>query len=225
MANATIPVIQINEGKVGIGTTSPSRNLHVHADSGNAYLQLTQATTGTTSNDGFQISMGAAQVNFINRENGNMVFETNNTEKMRISSTGKVGIGTTSPVYKLDVNGGVQAGGKVTYTKSAGSLNTTGYAVAGITADANGNGSSCGFTFTCFGQTGGYQKIVYSCYNGAGTWYAKKVINEGTNQLDVVASANGSTITFTFKAISSTMYYTPRVTVEATGHNINSTYA
>ena len=92
------------DGNVGIGTTSPSRKLHVHADSGSAYLQLTQAATGTTSNDGFQISMGAAQVNFINRENGNMVFETNNTEKMRITNTGNVGIGTTSPAHKLTIN-------------------------------------------------------------------------------------------------------------------------
>ena len=94
-----------NDGNVGIGTTSPSRNLHLHADSGNAYLQLTQAATGTTSNDGFQISMGAAQVNFINRENGNMVFETNNTEKMRITNTGNVGIGTTGPEAKLTIKG------------------------------------------------------------------------------------------------------------------------
>ena len=91
-------------GNVGIGTTSPSRKLHVHADSGNAYLQLTQATTGTTSNDGFQISMGASQVNFINRENGSMVFETNNTEKMRITSAGNVGIGTTNPTEILHLS-------------------------------------------------------------------------------------------------------------------------
>ena len=134
-----------------------------------------------------------------------------------------IGVGTTSPTYKLDVNGGIQAGGKVTYTKSAGSLDTTGYAVAGLTTSSNGQ--SAGFTFTCFGHTGGYQKIVYSCYNGSGTWVTKKVINEGTNQLDVVASANGTTITFTFKSISGTMSYTPRVTVEAVGTAINSTYA
>ena len=95
--------------------------------------------------------------------------------------------------------------------------------MAGLTTSSNGQ--SAGFTFTCFGNTGGYQKIVYSCYNGSGTWVTKKVINEGTNQLDVVASANGATITFTFKSISGTMSYTPRVTVEAVGTAINSTYA
>jgi hypothetical protein len=144
---------------------------------------------------------------------------------MRIQENGNVGIGTASPVYKLDVNGGVQAGGKVTYTKQAASLNTTGYAVAGITALPNGNGFSCGFTFTCFGGAGKYQKLVYGCYNSVGTWNAEKVIDEGTNDLDVVASANGSTITFTFKARSSTQSFTPRVTVEAAGTAINSTYA
>ena len=103
------------------------------------------------------------------------------------------------------------------------SLNTTGNAVAGLTTSTNGQ--SAGFTFTCFGHLGGYQKIVYSCYNGGGNWYASKVIDEGTNQLDVVASANSTTITFTFKSISGTMSYTPRVTVEAVGTAINSTYA
>ena len=106
------------DGNVGIGTTSPSRKLHVHADSGSAYLQLTQAATGTTSNDGFQISMGAAQVNFINRENGNMVFETNNTEKMRITNTGNVGIGTTTPSKALHVSDSNDAPFRVESTDS-----------------------------------------------------------------------------------------------------------
>ena len=145
-------------------------------------------------------------------------------EAMRVDgSSNQVGIGTTSPVCKLDVNGGARAGGVITYSKSSASLDATGYAVAGLTTGFNGN--STGFTFTCFGNTGGYQKIVYSCYNGAGTWYSKKVIDEGTNDFDVEASANGSTITFTFKSTSGTKNYTPRVTIEATGHSINSTYA
>ena len=93
-----------SSGNVGIGTTSPSRKLHIHDSSGTAYLQLTQASTGTTSNDGFQIAMGAAQVNFINRENGNMVFETNNTEGMRLNNSQNLGIGTTTPSAKLHIS-------------------------------------------------------------------------------------------------------------------------
>jgi hypothetical protein len=152
----------------------------------------------------------------------NMKFFTVNTERMRIDSDGNVGIGTTSPNFKLQVNGGALAGGVVTYSKNYGSLDTTGNAVAGLTTSFNG--ASAGFTFTCFGH-GGYQKVVYSCYNVSGTWNTKKVIDEGTNAFDVEASANATTITFTFKSTSGTKSYTPRVTVEATGSAINSTYA
>jgi len=109
------------------------------------------------------------------------------------------------------------------YDMSAGSLNTTGFACAGLSSGSNG--SSATLVFECGGGTGNsYQRIVYNCWNVSGTWNTSKNVDEGGNKLDVTASANGSTITFTFKSRSGTQSYTPRVHVQATGQSIVTTY-
>jgi len=109
------------------------------------------------------------------------------------------------------------------YDMSAGSLDTTGFACAGLSS--GGNGSSATFVFECGGSTGNsYQRIVYNCWNASGTWNTSKNIDEGGNKFDVTASANGSTVTFTFKSRSGTQSYTPRVHVQAMGQSIVTTY-
>jgi hypothetical protein len=143
---------------------------------------------------------------------------------MVIDNAGDVGIGTTAPSYKLTVSGGIEAGGVITYSKLAGSLNTTGYAIAGL--GTGFNGASAGFTFTAYGGNGQYQKIVYSCHGSGTNWNVNKVIDEGTNAFDIEASAStAATIVFTFKTRSGTQSYSPRVVIEATGHSVISTYA
>ena len=104
----------INTGtNVGINITSPA--VLLHQDNGNAtatYHKFTAGTTtGQTSTDGFNIGIdntGNAQL--YQYENLDMMFYTNNTERVRILNSGNVGIGTNSPQNKLDIEGAVAIG-------------------------------------------------------------------------------------------------------------------
>ena len=104
-SDATAITIDSSE-QVGIGTTSPQRQLHIAAGS-NTGLKISGNNTGATSSDGFDIFVrdDNSGVELVQRENTFMTFHTNNTEKMRIKSNGNVGIGdsATDPNFKLQV--------------------------------------------------------------------------------------------------------------------------
>ena len=96
-----------SSGNVGIGTSSVgqvfSTNVGLTVDSGNAYSGIS-FTDGSTSG---VLAQGYSTTYLYNRVNGNMLFGTNDTERMRIDSSGNVGIGTSSPRVALDVDGEV----------------------------------------------------------------------------------------------------------------------
>ena len=100
-------LLQTSGGNVGIGTTSPNRLLHLNTSSGtNGRIQFTNATTGTGNTDGFFIGQdgGNGNVSIWNYENNYTRFATNNTERMRIDSSGRLLVGATST---RNVAGGV----------------------------------------------------------------------------------------------------------------------
>jgi hypothetical protein len=115
-------------GNVGIGVNSPSGTLHSAGGNSNQYIigqntlvsggssRLQLVNTSDTSNtagtaQGFQIINNGndGAVNILNYKSTPMAFWTAGVERMRIDASGNVGIGTSSPATKLDVNGTVTA--------------------------------------------------------------------------------------------------------------------
>ena len=98
----------LQNGNIGMGTSDPSRKLHLHQQiiGPTNYLKFSIPGTGQNSNDGFDIGMaGNGDVAVWSYENEDMSFGTNNSLRMKISNTGNVGIGSGSsdPLYRLQV--------------------------------------------------------------------------------------------------------------------------
>lgn len=96
-------LIYDNGTNVGIGTTTPQGDLHIHSSTTESVIQLTNASTGSALSDGLRVATVNNDAFFLLREAANMLFATSNTERMRITSTGNVGIGTTGSNAKLEV--------------------------------------------------------------------------------------------------------------------------
>ena len=85
------PAITVkSDGKVGIGVTGPTRQLDV-----NKTAIFDSSGDGTTTNP--SLAIGSSEVGFSYIGGQQLAFITNSTEKLRITSAGLVGIGTSSP--------------------------------------------------------------------------------------------------------------------------------
>ena len=86
------------DGNLGVGTSSPARQVHLHDASGDNNLHITNSTTGATASDGFSIVSQSSTNDVIlnQRETANLLIHTANTERARFDSSGNLLVGKTS---------------------------------------------------------------------------------------------------------------------------------
>ena len=91
--------VDATNNRVGIGTTSPARQLHVNSGSTNVVARF--ESTDSRAVVEFKDPSGTAELGNIGNE---IYFAPAGVEKVRIDSSGNVGIGTTSPNNKLVIS-------------------------------------------------------------------------------------------------------------------------
>jgi hypothetical protein len=157
-----------NDGKIGIGTTSPTRAVVIYEGTSNqTQLQFQNSTTGATSGDGFGVGLDGNEKGFLwNYEGNDTYIGGAGGTSMTIQNGGNIGIGTTTP----------------------STLGSPILAVAGTGTDANL------LTLMCNGSsTGDYASLGFRVagtssgdYTKAGIFAIRTATSSGYNYLDLV---------------------------------------
>jgi hypothetical protein len=178
-------------GNLGIGTTAPSTLLHVSSASTDGGKILIQSGT-LTNNNRATLFMSAQNVNgqtgnvsieciHPNNQQSDMVFRTGatdatsfGTERMRIDTSGNVGIGTTSPGQRFHVDGG-----RSTFY----SQDSYAVGVGNASGALGGWIGSPALNVMSFSEPGGVERmrIDSSGRVGIGTTAAKSLLTVGNN--------------------------------------------
>ena len=105
--NGTAKMWIANDGKVGIGTTSPERRLTVGDGSGSEIISIYAGNTNASALHFTDTNTSTDYQGFVsyNHNVDALRFGTAEVERMRISSDGYLGINTTLPVNPLHVEG------------------------------------------------------------------------------------------------------------------------
>jgi hypothetical protein len=184
----------VTTGLVGIGTSAPDVKLHVATGNATGYIKI-DGGTSTSATTGLQFrSDSSTNSAEISSYQGDLEFITGVTERLRITSAGLVGIGTSAPSNTLHVNG--TGGGSFT----SGFTN----ALARISATTNtaGQGAAIALTALATKETawiisaehtsGNNGDLAFYCYPGGASYAERMRINNAGELLVGYTADNGA---------------------------------
>ena len=186
---------------MGIGTTAPNETLSLYKLD-RPYIQFISNTTGTTSSDGSFIGFANADgfLEIRNKEAQPIRLSTSDTERMRITSVGKVGIGTTSPASPLHIyqNGGdTSTGAGITIEQDGTGDAAVQYLLTGNRRWVAGvdNSDSDRFKFASSADVGTDTVVTINTHNAGG------FVGIGTTSPQVILHASAAKTTYTDSAL------------------------
>jgi len=179
-----------SSGNVGIGISSPTRKLQVY---GGATGTRTMGTIGNAS-EALEVGVNASNLATINSVAGSsIIFTQNDTERMRIDSSGNVMVGTTSTIQSGLFN--------VLSAATAVGLRCNGAAGAGLVLDLSRTAATGDMVYlrTSSSSLAGYISCPTSnttTYNSVSDYRLKENIAPMTGALEKISALKPCTYTW-----------------------------
>jgi len=245
-----------SSGKVGINTTDIGANLSVRGDASPGVINVLDVGNGqnaATTGDGARIRLhcttdenrGVA-ISSLSESNfavdNSMVFYTSASstlaERMRIDSSGSVGIGTSSPrakfeVYDSDVSAAFSAGNLSTWRvmQVRNNIESATGTAAGIAfgGDGSGDTETAGIVGISDNSTGGICQLAFLTSNGNNSAEAMRINSDGVVDIKGAGSASSPALIFAgdsdtgmFRSSANILAFatggTERMNLSASGH-------
>ncbi|NCN95301.1 MAG: hypothetical protein GW917_01110, partial [Bdellovibrionales bacterium] len=187
-------ILNPNGGNVGIGTISPNSDSLLHINSSTATTRIRFSDSSNSSGSVLASVSGVTRIANQVGASGAIALDTNSLERMRIDSSGNVGIGTTVPTSNLEINSATTPDSKLAFSivdnEQATSLSTLPELFGGsITHNFRTGNRDLAFINRNFTSQAGNQGFTFAQQTATGTFNIPMVIDGDTGNVGIGTTA------------------------------------